>query len=263
MRNFREAYRDSMKELPEFHMEAGDIQDEIRHASFVRRNAAAARHRILARGVTAAALFLVCGVGTVTAMNYRSGIIEVRGNGYSVVSEGTQIVSCDEEGEEVPVCTEEEAVYEEIVECCEPETYDSLESFYAAEDIAAAIPDPQWFDTSFDSQQVMVMEQGEHIMISFSGENASFHMSQWDTRGYEGYASSTAYMGESVNERSFINNQGLDYVMFDTVEDGEITSTHAVISVNGRNLSLDFYGFEEAAIESILNKLDLSVYFRE
>ena len=71
-------------------------------------------------------------------------------------------------------------------------------------------------------------------------------------------------MGRSCNERSFVNSQGLSYVMFDTVDEaGEIQSVHAVISVNGRDLSMSFAGFEEEEIERVLNGLDLTVYYQD
>lgn len=88
-------------------------------------------------------------------------------------------------------------------------------------------------------------------------------MHQWDTRGLVGYASSTAYTGESANQRDVTNSQGLSYVVFDSVEGGEVISTHAVISANGRELCMDFQGYDETTIETTLNTLDLSVYFAD
>ena len=71
-------------------------------------------------------------------------------------------------------------------------------------------------------------------------------------------------MGQNCNERNFTNSQGLNYKVFDIVDQsGELESVHAVISVNGRDLTVSFGGFEENEIQRILNSLDLTVYFME
>ena len=68
--------------------------------------------------------------------------------------------------------------------------------------------------------------------------------------------------GENANERTLITDQGMCFTVFDTLaEDGSIEGIHAVISVNGRDLALDFTGFEAGVVEQVLMNMDLSVYF--
>ena len=139
--------------------------------------------------------------------------------------------------------------------------YDSVEEFREAQDMAAAIPDESVFGVEFQEEDIVVSEGGRNLYVSFYSEHACFIMNQQDNRDYEGFSSATAYMGEISNERSYTTAQGLSYTMFDTVEDGETESTHAVITLNGRVLSYDFKGFESDVIEKVLESLDLSVYF--
>ena len=99
--------------------------------------------------------------------------------------------------------------------------------------------------------------------MDLMNEESYFSLHQMDHRQYENYSTATSYMGESCNERNFVNSQGLNYVVFDTVDEaGELQSVHAVISVNGWDLTVSFGGFEENEIERVLNGLDLTVYYR-
>ena len=68
-------------------------------------------------------------------------------------------------------------------------------------------------------------------------------------------------MGEVANERSYTNCQGICFTMFDTVENGSVDSVHAVISLNGRDLSMDFKGITGQEVEEILDSMDMTVYF--
>ena len=53
-------------------------------------------------------------------------------------------------------------------------------------------------------------------------------------------------------------------MVFDTVDEaGNLESVHAVISVNGWDLTVSFGGFEEIEIEQVLDGLDLTVYYRD
>lgn len=145
----------------------------------------------------------------------------------------------------------------------EPVEYTSIEEFQKKENVVIAIPDIAWLDMEPERENITLLNGNENVMISLAEGEKYFYLTQWDHRAYTGYGSASAFGGESVNERHFTNEQGLDYVMFDTLEDGEIISTHAVISVNGRDLTLDFGGFEQEKIEQVLRQLDLSIYFEE
>ncbi len=271
MDKFQDAYREAIKELPEFQMNADCVQDELHHARMRRQR----RKYLAARGCAAAALFLLCGVGTVAAKNYRDSIVRVSDNGFVITSAGE-----DQEGlpDDVDLpdpasilnlggaFSIEEGIPEgELLEAYEPEIeeYNSIEEFLAGSDVTAAIPDRAMFGEIFTNESVDVIDEGRELHVYLYNEEASFFMMQSDNRDCESYSSATSYMGQSSNERGFTNSQGLQYVMFDTVnEKREIESVHAVISVNGRDLAFTFQGFEEDTIEKLLYTLDLSVYFQ-
>ena len=63
--------------------------------------------------------------------------------------------------------------------------------------------------------------------------------------------------------REVANEQGLVYQVFDSVEDGEVISTHAAISVNGRDLTFSFSGYKIDEVDAVLKQLDVSIYFVE
>lgn len=306
MPKFQDAYQDAVDALPKCHMEVEDVLDEAHHDGFAARlekrsKAYKALNRVAA---VVAGLFVVCGVGTVTAMNYQKSIIKVEDTGYSIVSQKvaeTEVVAAEadagmavaeernyraeiaeEEKETIyqkfveeitaeqdearkmkdEVATDAEELYA-VVKTEEPTSYASVEEFRRKENITVAIPGAELLGEVFEEKNIMVLDEGRYFSLMYHSPEKQFGLVQQDTRDYEQYASSTTYMGESENERNFVNEQGLTYVVFDTVENGEIQSTHAVISVNGRDLCLDFYGFEENVIEDVLKQLDLSIYFQD
>jgi len=299
LRKFDEAYQEAVRKLPEYHMDVAQVLAEDKHAEFEERmsKGGGGTRTWLRTTAVAASLLFLCGVGTVTAMNYRQGIITVENTGYSitsqkmnvetcgedtvVVSENTETAAYDGEKDEIyqkyvetmlsedvqeAYSADTEAALDEVVEMeaevTEPVYYSSIEEFRDKEDITVAFPQLTLLG-EFEEESIMVMEDGAYLTVMLLDEERRFTLTQQDTRGYEGYASSTTFVGKSVNERSIMNDQGLSYVVFDTMEDGEIVSTHAVISVNGRDLCLDFCGYEEAIIKEVLKQLDLSIYFQD
>lgn len=291
MRKFKEAYKNAVNELPRCHLSAEELLEKIEKEPQRKTG------RILDftgkavfKGIAAASVFLLCGVGTVTAINYHNSQIKVRDNGYSITGPDTRILEEPEQdrgmedagamtamtqgetsalGQAVPEdgLPEDQADIAEAemmeVEIEEPVRYESLADFEQNKSFAMALPEIVWLESEFERENIIVFNEGERVMISLGNEEQNFHMSQWDNRNYESYASGTSFSGESVNERYVINSQGLNYVVFDSMEGEEITSTHAVISINGRDLSMDFFGFEEDVINNVLMQLDLSVYFQE
>lgn len=149
----------------------------------------------------------------------------------------------------------------EYVECDILE-YDSLEKFLEAGSATAVIPDKSLFQVDFTTEDVQVMDEGREVFILLSNEDSHFFMTQFDHSGYDSYSTAATFGGETVDQRSYTNSQGLSYVVFDTVDEAG-RSTHAVISVNGRDLSATFYGFGEDVVERVLDSLDLTVYFQE
>lgn len=272
MDKFQDAYREAAKELPEFHMDVESVQDEMHH----RRMQMQRRKYLVARGCTAAAVLLLCGAGTVAAKSYRDSVVKLSENGFIITSAGDGREELTED-QNLPdpasvlnlggaFSIEEGIPDEEQLEAYEPEIeeYNSIEEFRALSNVTAAIPDIGQSGQIFTNESVDVLDEGRELHIYVYNETASFLMMQSDNRDWESYSSATSYMGQSGNERSFTNSQGLNYVMFDTLnEKGETDSIHAVISVNGRDLSYTFWGFEEDVIEEILYTLDLTVYFQE
>ncbi len=278
MDKFQNAYREAVEELPKLHMDANTVQDELHHYKMVKQG----RKYLITRGCTAAAVFLLCGAGTVAAKNFRDSIIRVKDNGFVITSENA--VPDTENREGVPdtasilktggvFSTEDDVPDEGSLEEAEVveyqpqmDEYDSLEAFLAQSDVASEIPIPdrRLLGTEFTDENVHVVDGGKRVFISLCNEDMYFSMSQADNRGYESYSSATAYMGESRNERSFTNSQGMNYVVIDSVDENEaVISVHAAISVNGRDLTLSFEGFDGSTVERILYGLDLSVYFQE
>lgn len=280
MDKFRDAYREASKELPGISISARAVQDELHHAMMQRRR----RKVLIAKGCAAAAVFLLCGVGTAAAKSYRDSVISMRENGFVVTSSGEEdslsmdgglpsgsgemgrlldIASNFESGGVSPT---EDAIPDAQVIDIEEESveYDSLEAFLEAEDTVVAIPAKSLFAREFTSERVCVFGGGDDIYMDLRNEDSWFSLHQMDTRQYQSYSSATSYAGQSCNERSFTNSQGLNYLMFDIVnQSGELESVHAVISVNGRDLTVSFGGFEENEIQRILNGMDLTMYFKE
>ncbi len=309
MDKFRDAYQEACKELPTPSMDVEKIQDGLRHRRLMRKRC----RYMITRGCTAAAVVLLCGVGTVAAKNYRNSMIQVYDEGFTVTSirntelqeknqgpleyepetasflkmggvfsieegipeegSGLEMQALSEkkmllgvkngfyEGEGI---TEQDTADEFEVEyfiednCRE---YDSIEAFRDAENLTAVIPDKALFGQEFTCEEVQVLEDGWHIMVRLSNDDVLFFMSQMDNSDCISYSSGTSYGGHNVNERSFTNSQGLSYVMFDTVDDeGQIIAVHAVISVNGWDLSMTFEGFDESIVQKVLMATDLSAY---
>ena len=288
MRNFREEYKKSVGELPEFHMDADRVKDELHHRKMV----AARRRKTMISVVSAACLFLLCSVGTVTAVNYHSSRIRVERNGFSFLGEeaadcgvaentpeiasfkavagegGIAAYNGTEEADE----TEGEIVgeaYEDALECeveiVEAREYDSVEEFRKNEDVVIAIPELTNLGSAeaLKSQQVMISDAMQMVYVSIDFGEKHFSMRQTDNREYPAYASSTVYPGEAVNVREVVNEQGLTYQIFDSVEGEEVISAHAAISVNGRDLTFTFSGYKNDEIDAVLKQLDVSIYFVE
>lgn len=270
MYKFQEEYRQAVdRELPEFHMDAGIVQDELHHHKMLVRQ----RRRMAVKGCTAAAVFLLLGAGTAAAGNYVSAVIEMRKNGYVVSSpgEGEDILLAD--GVLADVWTEEEMEAEEngvvaleadVEEIpTEESEYENLTDFLYRAPAASRIPDLSPLQTELGNGRVSVTEDDFMIFVWVTENGRSFCLRQSDYRNVESFSSATVYGGENANERSLISGQGLCYTVFDTVdENNEIEATHAVIMVEGRELSLDFNGFEAEFIDRMLEELNLELYFR-
>lgn len=300
MRKFQEEYRRAADmELPEFHMDIKTVRDELHH----RRMRVWQRRRMAVKGCAAAAVFLLLGAGTAAAGNYVSAVIRMRSDGYVVSSPEHEksvlqadagaaeedggawsaaaktevgVLNAPTEGEDGAVALEarslegiekEEgiAVLDDSVEeiPIEEAEYENLSEFLQEASAASKIPNLSTLQGEIKNGRVFVMEDGMTIFVRVTENERSFYLRQSDFRNTEGFSTATVYGGENANERNLINAQGLDYTVFDTVdEDGRVETTHAVIMVEGRELSMDFSGFEPEIIESVLKELSLELYFR-
>ncbi len=245
MRKFQDAYREALGSVPRTRISAEALLSTPPPG---RRSRPAGGW---VRAAAAAVILIVCCAGTATAVNYQKSRILVEEQGYSVRG------------------TVEDGAYA-------GDGYEALSGFSSAEELTEsgliALPRAEWLGEDELEAQVAVSEDSNMVMVMLFGtDDRSVSVRQWDTRGSQAFASSTVYMGESVNERSFTGGQGFCYTVFDTLggengddkTDGEVLSTHAVISVNGRELQYDFRGYEESVIESVLDRLDLSIYFAQ
>ena len=270
MDEFRKKYCQAVEEiLPELHMDAERIRDELHHRRMRERQ----RKRMLIKSAAAAAaVFMLCGAGTAAAKNYRNSVIQMQENGYSITSMDAYAGTCaggvPESGAELAMERGRAAPQEgegivEIVDIQSKE-YNSLEEFRSHETVTVALPDMALFPAVFQEENILVFNGGEHVTITLrAGERYCF-LRQFDHRNCDSYASSTSFSGENANERNLVTDQGMCFKVFDTLsEDGSLESIHAVVTVNGRDLALDFRGFEAGVVEQVRTAMDLSVYFTD
>lgn len=267
MRNFREEYRNELDQVP-----TGDLSAEriLAAASGDGARESAARRawrlgKTWTRVAAAAAVLIVCSAGTVTAVNIHRSYIRVEEDGYRLSRENPDETVQEPEEESAPVSElpEEGCYFEEILD--EGREYASLDEFRANEEIDFICPEPEWLLGESEPQQETVYVSDDGSMVSYilvEDEKRQLLVNQWDTREAEDYSSATSYDGKSANERTYVTEKGFDFLLFDSVENGRTLSTHAVISLNGRELSLDFYGYPEETIENVLEKLDLEIYLK-
>lgn len=260
MRNFRDAYCSAMNELPKYHIDAASVLDELHHHKMI----AARRRKVFATAAAAASVFLLCGIGTATALSSRDSVIRVRNNGFEIaVGLMMDVIPEDEDEEDLPVdlFPGTEPVEMEAVLITPSASYSTVDEFLEQESIVIAIPELEALGDTITFQHVDVL--GNYVIVAVeSGENY-FSLSQTDFRGETSWVSFSSSSGTAVNERTFANLQGLAYVMYDSMEDGEIISINAAITVQGRELSMRFFGYEEEVVEEILFNLDLSVYYMD
>ena len=294
MRDFREEYSKTMKSLPKFHIDADAVKDEEHHRKMV----AVRRRKAIASVASAACILLLGGVGTATAVSFQDSRVEIDDHGFAFLRGDDEILLERYEAEngagneakarngavltamvkgaasEVEVAAEVDegqdngatpVQIEAEVVAAQERIYETIGDFRRNEDMVMAFPEIAWLGDveELKKQLIIVSDIVPKIHVILEFEEKSFTMTQSDNRGYSAYASSTAFMGEVANKRTFANEQGLVYQVFDSVEEGEITSTHAAISVNGRDLTLSFSGYENDEVDAVLKQLDVNVYFAE
>lgn len=265
MDKFQDAYREAAQGLPKLSMDAEKVRDGMHHRRMQRQK----MKYVAARGCTAAAIFLLCGAGTAAAKNYRNSVIQVGEGGFIITSipngantkTGGVFTAADAVPDESGIeCYEDSPEY--VFTECGVLEYDSLEEFLETGSVVAVDPHKELFGVDFAWENVRVMDEGREVFIILSNEDSCFLLNQFDNSGYESYSMGISFGGEAINERSYTNSQGLSYVVFDAVDESG-RSVHAVISVDGWDLSVTFSGFEEEIVERVLDALDLTVYVQD
>ena len=71
------------------------------------------------------------------------------------------------------------------------------------------LPGKDLFEEEFTNERVCVIDEGEDIYMDLMNDESYFSLHQVDHRQYENYSTATSYMGQSCNERNFVNSQGL------------------------------------------------------
>ncbi len=261
MNDFEKVYKDTVEQIPSFVVSAESVMNEARH-----RKVVAARKR--QKCATFIVIFCVLAMGTVgtaTAMNYRESIIQVNEYGFTAADAKTTKENEMENFKLARSVEEEEfqpdAEYIEDMDTEEIPQYEyaSIEEFYENSDVTAAFPNLKLFQTEVE-QRIIV--NGDFLIASFEAGGQKIFMSQMDFSNCETHVSSVQYADKVFNERTFITSAGFHYTLVDSKgsEDNTV-STHAAISVAGREVILDFSGFSAKEVEDILEEFDLTVYF--
>lgn len=266
MHKFQDAYQDAARILPELQMDTDRAKDELHHYRMRRQR----RNYLIVKGCTAASIFLLFGVGTVAAKTYRDSIIRVNDNGVTITAQQAEndtglselFSFLEQAGGVFSIAGAGPDEYG--MEAGELETieYNSIEDFLASEDVRLALPDMGLFPTEFEEEKICIAGGGMDVSLHVYNEEYSFSLTQFDNREVESYSTAMSFGGRSTNERNFTSSQGLNYVVFDNLdEQGSVISVCAVVSVNGWDLTLTFRGFDRKTIEKIINSIDLSIYF--
>lgn len=265
LRKFREEYRNELNHVPVKVPDAERILAAADDAAGKAQERAHLHTRAWMKGAAAAAILFVCSAGTVTAVNIHRSYIHVDEQGYTVSkeepeTEETAVLGADdstEDYDELP----EGIICEEVIE--DSQVYDSLTAFREQEDLIFVCPEPEWLLGDAEPEEETVYVSGDTIYYILAENSERYlYVNQWDVRDAQDYGSTTVYDGETANKRTYVTESGFDFVLFDLQNNGEILSTHAVISLNGWELSLDFYGYGEETIEEVLEKLDLELYMQ-
>lgn len=274
MNSFKQSYKDAMEKIETPGITAETVLNEARH----RKSTARRRRRQFMTAAAAACMFLLCGAGTVTAVNYINSIITVTEFGFQTTDEetkrmneelamaggadgGSGIEAIGEEADVMLIGSEEEG---EEVEEFPQEQYGSLEEFRQARpDMKLAMPKLKLLGDEIKSQQYIVL--GENwVMVRIAAEGKYFMIDQADYNGTQGHASSTVYSSGVCNKREYTTEQKFTWQVVDSVrEEGEPLRIHAAAAVAGYELIVDFDGYTEQEAMYILENMDLNIYYQQ
>lgn len=263
MRSFREEYQREMDRVGTFRLHVEQISDEIHHHRLQRAH----RRRIIASTASAAAVFLLLS-GVVTAMNYGSGFIQVRDNGFSITSEkwrSTEGETTEDMAEDTQLMALSAEQPEQVaeVECAayemEIREFDSLDALLKEDLVIVPIPDLRLLGEDVSAQSIHLMENQLYISLLDKRERF-FSLTQLDHREDQAYAMSSAYAGEAANERDYTTSQGYTYKVIDIIDGSDISNIECAISLYGRDLLVGFHGYTQEEAYDVLQSMDLGVY---
>lgn len=265
MRSFREEYQREMDRVGTFRLDVEQISDEIHHHKLQKAH----RRRVIVSTASAAAVFLMLS-GVVTAMNYGSGFIQVRENGFSITSEKWRYTESDategmaEDAQPMALSMEQtgdtsDAEAECVVYEMEIREYDSLDALLQEGAVIVPIPDMQLVGEDVSVQSIHLVENQLYISL-LDKQERFFSIMQLDHREDQAYATSSAYAGEAANERNYTTAQGYTYKVIDIIDGSDISNIECAISLYDRDLLVGFQGYTQEEAYAILQSMDLGVY---
>lgn len=276
MNSFKDAYKEAVNRLPVPDITVESVLEEARSRKIVK---ARIRKQFIS-AAAAACLFLVCGAGTVTAVNYMKSVIEVSDYGFRTSDERTALLNMQPDGgiEEYglgaasagadmadrAVGEQEgdspESIEAEMIPVCE---YSSLQELRAQQpDLVLAMPEFTLLGAALKEESYHVM--GDSVYVRVVLEDREFYLNQHDFTDSAGHATSTVYPAGICNERSYTTGQGFTYKVIDSVRgcDEEPLSIHAAVGVNNHELIVDFTNYTEKEAFQILEGIDLTLYIK-
>lgn len=272
MNNFKEAYKDAVKDIAQPNIDAQSVLDEVRRRK-VRK-----RQSIQKCATVASMMLLVCvgGLTTVKAADYLGSIIRVGDRGFvsgdiytmtdTVPASGEAGATADGGDAQVAVAKvmPAEAMAEEPVvmemEDIPEARFESVDAFRKeCTDVVIALPDVELTESGFESVNVV----GDSVFVRFQvSEEKSVDVHRHDYSDSQGHVASISFPGEICNERSYTTGQGFTYTLIDEVQtsEEEPMRIHSAISVESYEIYMNFYGYEEEEVLELLESVDMEIY---
>ena len=284
MRNFREAYKQSVDNIKLPDLTAEQIKEEGSRKKFLTYH----RQRRFVAAASAACIFLLCTAGVAAAAGYAKSVIRTDAFGFRTADPETALENAAEAQPEEGILTgqaqedvvedagtekraefqsasSEECVMESAdMEEIQEQRYDSLEAFQEAiqegKAMPVALPDQTLLGNAVCSEEYLTLGNS-FLLVRIETDGHLFMIDQSYYGDSEGHAASIVYPEGVCNERSYTTVQGFTYIVLDSVreEEGE-PGIHAAISIGDYELIVDFLGYTEEEAYEILDNMDLTVY---
>ena len=267
--NFRDAYQNAARHIVQPNIDESSVMNEARRRK-------AQKRQMMQKAANFASIFVIVAIGgfsTVKAAGYLGNIIRVGEKGF--VSGDVYTMSDVVPGfeENTAVYAEEEVMVEPaptenglpepvnmMIEDVEEQSYNSVEEFVnACPDVVIACPKLEVSENGFEFVQVV----GESVFVRYQvEEEKSLDIHRHDYSDSLGHAAAISFSGEICNERNYTTAQGFVYMLIDEVRSSEEEPLrmHAAITVEGYEVYVNFYGFEESEALAVLESIDLGIY---